>query len=208
MEKYIRLLDDFNKDNIIKIEDRNQFVYVYGANEGWIRTGIMIEYYNELDEKYQKYVEISQNEAIELINKQKILYDNLYQYIIKQEKKVYKEYLWNFVVNEEGFGDIKTNIIALIYSISDQNIVDEEIKNNITSEILNSINVLFQNINMINEQQLIELRRNTNTQQIILLKLKDEYSKKQINRAKYKICLDYFNGKIVFLNEKHKHILF
>lgn len=62
---YYLLTDTENKDSIIKAEDGKQFQYFFG--EGWKRTVIMLDYWNDESIKYDLYEEISESRALYLL---------------------------------------------------------------------------------------------------------------------------------------------
>lgn len=62
MPHFYRLLDKKNKDKIVKANGR--FQYEFDAkNKTWIRSGILLDYFNDESEAYNMFIEISEAEA-------------------------------------------------------------------------------------------------------------------------------------------------
>lgn len=62
---YYKLLDNAHLNTVVKADGRVQHEYVTG--QGWVRSGIMIEYFCDESDTYNMYEEISEQEAIKLI---------------------------------------------------------------------------------------------------------------------------------------------
>ena len=59
--EYFRLLDTVRNGTIVRADGPIQHEYVPG--EGWVRSGVMMEYFNDESEFYDAYQEISESEA-------------------------------------------------------------------------------------------------------------------------------------------------
>ncbi len=69
---YFRLLDELNKDEIIKQESlNNEYQYVFG-DEKWVRTSVMTKYRQTDSPEYGKFEEISESDALALLDMQRI----------------------------------------------------------------------------------------------------------------------------------------
>ena len=64
---YIELLDKLHKGIVMRLDGRNQFVYSKGI--GWEKSGLFLKYTWEDSELYDKYREISEERANQLISK-------------------------------------------------------------------------------------------------------------------------------------------
>jgi hypothetical protein len=58
---YYRLLDPQHKGTIVKTEDKSQYQFELG--KGWIRTGIMLDYFFPESDTFDQYEEITEDEA-------------------------------------------------------------------------------------------------------------------------------------------------
>lgn len=65
MLKYFKLLDRENYGVVVKAQGENQQEYVPG--EGWVQSGILMEYFCDESPLYGLYEEISKDEAEKLI---------------------------------------------------------------------------------------------------------------------------------------------
>jgi len=60
------VLDDFaNRGTIVKADGRIQYEYVKGS--GWVRSGILIDYFCDESPVYDSYHTISEDETMKLI---------------------------------------------------------------------------------------------------------------------------------------------
>lgn len=59
--RFYKLLDPENGGTIVRTEGRKQQQYVPGKR--WVDSGIMMRYFCDEDEYYDRYVEISEKEA-------------------------------------------------------------------------------------------------------------------------------------------------
>ncbi|MHB8063520.1 MAG: hypothetical protein ACYDG2_12965 [Ruminiclostridium sp.] len=62
--KYIKLLDPEHSGTIVKSLGRESFIY---KNKQWIRSGILTHYFFPESDLYDRYDEISEEEALKLI---------------------------------------------------------------------------------------------------------------------------------------------
>lgn len=82
--KYFKLVDHINGGMLVRVEGRKQYMYVYGEST-WQRTGILLLYYTEDTVYYEKYKEIAEEQAYEIIEQTYVLYHEL-------EKNVLTDY--------------------------------------------------------------------------------------------------------------------
>ena len=74
---YFRLLDQLNKDEIVKQESRNiEYQYFFG-DEQWVRRSIMMMYHWADNDEYGQFEEIPEAEALMLLNSQREEYNQL-----------------------------------------------------------------------------------------------------------------------------------
>jgi hypothetical protein len=66
MATYYRLLDPEHENMIVKTEDKVQ--HRYEPNKGWIRTGIMLDYLWPESDTYDRYEEITEENAMQMIS--------------------------------------------------------------------------------------------------------------------------------------------
>lgn len=64
--KYFKLLDPAHENTIVRAEGRSQQEYVVG--QGWIESGILMEYFCDESPLYNMYEEITEEKMMRLIN--------------------------------------------------------------------------------------------------------------------------------------------
>lgn len=62
--KYFKLLDPKHENVIVRANGRIQHEFVKG--KGWVRSGIMIEYFCDESDTYGMYEEIAEQEAFRI----------------------------------------------------------------------------------------------------------------------------------------------
>jgi hypothetical protein len=65
---YCKLLDKKRAGTIVRADGAIQHQYVPGR--GWVRSGVLIEYFNDESEYYDLYEDITEGEAMKLIGEQ------------------------------------------------------------------------------------------------------------------------------------------
>lgn len=208
MEKYMRLVDEDNFGVIIKATDRYTYEYVYGINSRWRQFGMML-YYNDDSEKYDKYEEISEENAKMEIKKQSIilesLYENLSECVSKAEPD--KKGLLHYMINTDISDDLEREIVAIIYGSGSEKY--EEIKNSISlSRIKKSLSYLFSFDPHFNETDLINMRIHRNTRLISRKIVEYWYDNEMISIDKKIILTQFFDQKIIMPDIDQKIILF
>ena len=68
--KYYKLLDKLNRNEVVKSESKREYGYFFGE-ECWKPTTIMAEYHWGDNDVYGEYVEITEAEALDLIDEQR-----------------------------------------------------------------------------------------------------------------------------------------
>jgi hypothetical protein len=66
---YFKLLDKENYGIIVRAKGRDQ--HEYSPGRGWVKSGALIQYFNDESEFYDLYEEISEGEALDLISDRK-----------------------------------------------------------------------------------------------------------------------------------------
>jgi len=67
MVEYFILLDRTNNGVIVKADGRIQYVYV--PCDGWVRSGILLEYQIPESPLYDKYEQISEKKALDIVRR-------------------------------------------------------------------------------------------------------------------------------------------
>lgn len=64
---YVRLLVGIQYDTVFRMDERVQYVYLWKS--GWIRSGILVKYQNPFDDLRDEFEEISEEEAMRIVNR-------------------------------------------------------------------------------------------------------------------------------------------
>lgn len=61
---YYKIVDKINFNEVVKDDDGKRYTYRFGSEE-WVRSGIMVRYMWPDDSKFDQYVTISEEEAMQ-----------------------------------------------------------------------------------------------------------------------------------------------
>jgi len=64
---YYKLLAPKHKGTVVRADGETQQKYV--AGNGWIETGVMMQYFSDESDFYDNYIEITESEAMEIVNR-------------------------------------------------------------------------------------------------------------------------------------------
>lgn len=64
--KYYKLTDHENNGSVVRAQGRSQQRYF--KNRGWVESGVMMKYFNDESPYYNSYEEVSEEEAMKIIN--------------------------------------------------------------------------------------------------------------------------------------------
>lgn len=151
--RYFKLLDQMNYGEIIKVEGRQQYTYIHGEGV-WEKTGILLLYLTEEETGfYEKYEEISEEQAFEALKQTDALYQKLETTAEERLKKM------NGTVPEIHTKNMEIKIIYLLYCISRarrlKRIKIEELREDgFTQRMLVVLKVLMENGKLSNDCQL------------------------------------------------------
>ena len=191
--RYFELVDHINGGMIVRVEGREQYMYVYGESM-WQRTGILLLYYSEDTVYYEKFKEITEEQAYEIIEQTNVQYRGLEKICIDKLKKI------NGLIPDVKTKDLEIKIIFLLYCISKiEKINVYELKNyGFTSRMLRTLQLLIENSNMESDLQMENVLYNT-----LAMLVKSEYilqngpkSDKEKRIIEKKIRYDNLLGKL------------
>lgn len=154
--RYFKLVDHINGGMVVRVEGREQYMYVYGESM-WQRTGILLLYYTEDTVYYEKNKEITEEQAYEIIEQTNIQYQGLEKICIDRLKKI------KGLIPDVKTKDLEIKIIYLLYCISKIEKIDlDELKNyGFTPRMLRTLQLLIENGNMENDLQMENILYNT-----------------------------------------------
>lgn len=179
---YFRLLDQLNKDEIVKQESRNiEYQYSFG-DEQWIRSSIMMMYRWADNDEYGQFEEISESEALMLLDSQRDKYNRLLELAIKvateahvgQVDKGGKPYINHPQAVAASLTNTEYKIVAYLHDVcEDTSITSDDLKDmGFTYRIVNSIRLLTKTDELTYEEYLRRLRMDSCARAVKIADLK------------------------------------
>ena len=179
---YFRLLDQLNKDEIVKQESRNtEYQYSFG-DEQWIRSALILRYRWVDNEEYGQYEEISETEALRFIDLQRDKYNQLLELAIKVATEAHaglfdkggKPYINHPQAVADSLSNTEYKIVAYLHDVcEDTPITLEDLKDmGFTYRIVNSIRLLTRTDKLTYEQYLRRLRMDSAARAVKIADLK------------------------------------
>lgn len=149
---YLRLMDELNKDEIIKQDSPdNEYQYSFG-DEKWVRTSVMTKYRQTDSPVYGKYEEISEADVLALLETQREKYDQLLALAVKvateahagQVDKGGKPYINHPQTVAASLSNTEHKIVAYLHDVcEDTPITFDDLRNmGFTERIVNSIRLI------------------------------------------------------------------
>lgn len=165
---YYKLLDKLNQDEVVKVESRFKYYQYSFGEETWEHTTIMTDYFWPDSDKCDEYEEISEAEAVALIEEQRDKYNRLLELAIDVATKAYKgradEYGNLYIEHSKSIADslasTEYKIVAYLYGVCENTSIDLEELDRLgfTYRIVNSVRILTQIDILTYEQYLNRLR--------------------------------------------------
>lgn len=179
---YFRLLDQLNKDEIVKQESRNvEYQYSFG-DERWIRSSIMMMYRWADNDEYGQFEEIPEAEALMLLDSQRNKYNQLLELAIKvateahagQVDKGGKPYINHPQAVAASLTNTEYKIVAYLHDVcEDTSITFDNLKDmGFTYRIVNSIRLLTKTDELTYEEYLRRLRMDSCARAVKMADLK------------------------------------
>ena len=210
---YFRLLDQLNKDEIVKQESRNiEYQYSFGE-EQWIRSSIMMMYRWADNDEYGQFEEVPETEALMLLDSQRNKYNQLLELAIKvateahagQVDKGGKPYINHPQAVAASLANTEYRIVAYLHDVcEDTSITFDDLKDmGFTYRIVNSIRLLTKTDELTYEEYLRRLRMDSCARAVKMADLKHNMditripnpSEKDYARIeKYKKSLDFLES--------------
>ena len=179
--KYYKLLDNQNANEIVKDDNGKRYTYRFGAEE-WVRSGIMVRYMWPEDSKYGQYVVVSQEEALQIINAQRIKFNELLNLAISVAKSVHEvhvdkggnPYIYHLHAVADALDSTENKIVAYLHDIcEDTPITFEELFDmGFTYRIVNSVRILTKVKGVSYDDYLQAIKRDSNAWHVKMADLK------------------------------------
>ena len=179
---YFKLLDQLNKDEIVKQGAHNiEYQYSFG-DEQWIRSSIMMMYRWADNDEYGQFEEISEAKALMLLDSQRDKYNQLLELAIKvateahtgQVDKGGKPYINHPQAVAAFLTNTEYKIVAYLHDIcEDTSITFDDLKAmGVTYRIVNSIRLLTKTDELTYEEYLRRLRMDSCARAVKMADLK------------------------------------
>lgn len=179
---YFRLLDELNKDELVKHESRNvEYQYSFG-DEQWIRSSIMMMYRWADNDEYGQFEEVPETEALMLLDSQRNKYNRLLELAIKvaaeahagQVDKGGKPYINHPQAVAASLTNTEYKIVAYLHDVcEDTSITFDDLKDmGFTYRIVNSIRLLTKTDELTYEEYLRRLRMDSCARAVKMADLK------------------------------------
>ena len=179
---YFRLLDQLNKDEIVKQESRNiEYQYSFGE-EQWIRSSIMMMYRWADNDEYGQFEKVPETEALMLLDSQRNKYNQLLELAIKvateahagQVDKGGKPYINHPQAVAASLTNTEYKIVAYLHDVcEDTSITFDDLKDmGFTYRIVNSIRLLTKTDELTYEEYLRRLRMDSCARAVKMADLK------------------------------------
>lgn len=179
---YFRLLDQLNKDEIVKQESRNiEYQYSFG-DEQWIRSSIMMMYRWADNDEYGQFEEVSEAEALMLLDSQRDKYNQLLELAIKvateahagQVDKGGKPYINHPQAVAASLTNTEYKIVAYLHDVCEDTSItfDDLIDMGFTYRIVNSIRLLTKTDELTYEEYLRRIRMDSCARAVKMADLK------------------------------------
>ena len=205
--KYLKLLYKLDQDEVVKEESNRNYYRYYFGEEKWNPTTIMAEYFWPDSNKCDEYMEISESEALALIDEQRERYDHLLELAIDTAKKAFKrkkdkngiQYIEHYRAVAETLTHTEYKIVAYLYGVCENTSVSFDKLNDLgfTYRIVNSVRILTQMDILTYEQYLNRLRYDyaaravkiadlkyiTNTMRVLELNKKDDARLRNLEKS-------------------------
>ena len=149
--KYYKLTDKLNYNEVVKDDNGKRYTYCFGA-EKWVRSGIMVRYMWPDDSKFDQYIVISEEKAMQLLDEQRNKLDQLLSLAIKVATEAHEgqldkggnPYILHPQAVAASLDNTENKIVAYLHDVIEDTDVtlDKLEKLGFTYRIVNSVRIL------------------------------------------------------------------
>ena len=179
---YYKLLDRLNRDEVVKAESRIHYYQFSFGEEKWFLTRIMDEYLWPYDDKCGEYEEITEAEAIAILDAQRDKYNQLLDLAVKVATEAHKgqvdkggnPYIHHPEAVAKSLTSTESKIVAYLHDVcEDTSITLDDLMNmGFTYRIVNSVRLLTNTDKLTYEQYLNRLRLSRVAREVKIADLK------------------------------------
>ena len=169
--KYYKLTDRLNFNEIVKDDDGKRYTYRFGA-EKWIPSGIMTRYMWPDDKKFGQYVEVTEDEANQIIDEQRknlnsfidISFkatENAHMSLISEYGEEYERYYKTIM---DSLNCTEHEIVWRLYDVIERKLFSLEDLDSldISYRIINSVQILIKPADITEKDYLMSVKKDNN----------------------------------------------
>ena len=179
--KYYKLTDKLNLNEVVKDDNGKRYTYRFGAEE-WIRSGIMVRYMWPEDSKFDQYIVISEEKALQLLDEQRSKYEQLLELAIEVATKAHEgqldkggnPYILHPQAVAASLDSTENKIVAYLHDVvEDTEITLEDLeKMGFTYRIVNSIRILTKSKDISYDDYLKSVKKDSNAWHVKMADIK------------------------------------
>ncbi len=179
--KYYKLTDKLNMNEVVKDDNGKRYTYRFGVEE-WVRSGIMVRYMWPDDSKFDQYIIISEEKAMQLLDEQRTLYDKLLTLAIKVATEAHEgqldkggnPYILHPQTVAASLDSTENKIVAYLHDvIEDTSVTLEDLeKLGFTYRIVNSIRILTKSKDISYDDYLKSVKKDSNAWHVKMADIK------------------------------------
>ena len=169
--KYYKLTDKLNYNEVVKDDNGKRYTYRFGAEE-WVRSGIMVRYMCPDDSKFDQYIVISEDKAMQLLDEQRNKLNQLLPLAITVATEAHKgqldkggnPYILHPQAVAASLDNTENKIVAYLHDVIEDTDVtlDELEKLGFTYRILNSVRILTKSKDVSYDDYLKSVKKDSN----------------------------------------------
>lgn len=179
--KYYKLTDELNLNEVVKDDNGKRYTYRFGA-EKWVRSGIMVRYMWPDDSKFDQYIVISEEKALQLLDEQRSKLDHLLELAIEVATQAHKGQLDKggnpYILHPQAVAatldSTENKIVAYLHDVvEDTEITIEDLKEmGFSYRIVNSIRILTKSKDISYEDYLKSVKKDSNAWHVKMADIK------------------------------------
>ena len=210
--KYYKLTDKLNMNEVVKDDNGKRYTYRFGAEE-WVRSGIMVRYMWPEDSKFDQYIVISEEKAMQLLDEQRDRLNQLLALAIKVATKAHEgqvdkggnPYILHPQAVASSLDSTENKIVAYLHDIVEDTDItlDDLEKMGFTYRIVNSIRILTKSKDISYDDYLKSVKKDSNAWRVKMADIKHNMDISRISEPtakdyarleKYKRALEFLEN--------------
>ena len=179
--KYYKLTDKLNYNEVVKDDNGKRYTYRFGA-EKWVRSGIMVRYMWPDDSKFDQYIVISEEKAMQLLDEQRNKLDQLFSLAIKVATEAHEGHLDKggnpYILHPQAVAasldNTENKIVAYLHDVIEDTDVtlDKLEKLGFTYRIVNSVRILTKSKDVSYDDYLKSVKKDSNAWHVKMADIK------------------------------------